>query len=212
LGVPDTHTLVVFAAASLAVLAFPGPAVTYIVARSVRHGPRAGITSTIGIETGNLIQVVAATAGLSALLASSATAFTLLRYAGAAYLIYLGLRALLGSESDGAEAAPPAGAKLFRDGVVIAVLNPKTALFFLAFLPQFVDPARGSQTIQVAILGVCFVALACLSDGAYALLAGALGRRLRRPAGSRRILARATGGLYIGLGAWAALSGGRPSR
>src|SRR5205823_6315818 len=108
-----------------------------------RHGPRAGIASTIGIETGNLIQVVAATAGLSAVLASSAAAFTAVKYAGAAYLVYLGVRAILRAESDDAAPARPGGAKLWRDGVVIGVLNPKTALFFLAFLPQFVDPTRG---------------------------------------------------------------------
>ena len=208
---PAPHTLVVFALASLAVLAFPGPAVTYIVARSVRHGPRAGLTSTMGIETGNLVQVVAATVGLSAVLASSAAAFTVVKYAGAAYLVYLGVRAIVRAEADDARPRP-AGAKLFRDGVVIAVLNPKTALFFLAFLPQFLDPSRGSETLQVAVLGICFVALACLSDGAYALLAAAAGRRLRRPRDSRRLLARATGGLYIGLGAWAALSGEVPSK
>jgi threonine/homoserine/homoserine lactone efflux protein len=208
---PAPHTLVVFALASLAVLAFPGPAVTYIVARSVRHGPRAGLTSTMGIETGNLVQVVAATVGLSAVLASSAAAFTVVKYAGAAYLVYLGVRAIVRAEADDARPRP-AGAKIFRDGVVIAVLNPKTALFFLAFLPQFLDPSRGSETLQVAVLGICFVALACLSDGAYALLAAAAGRRLRRPRGSRRLLARATGGLYIGLGAWAALSGEVPSK
>jgi threonine/homoserine/homoserine lactone efflux protein len=210
--VPAPHTLLVFALASLAVLAFPGPAVTYIVARSVRHGPRAGLTSTMGIETGNFVQVVAATVGLSAVLASSAAAFTVVKYAGAAYLVYLGVRAIVRAEADDARPRRPAGAKLFRDGVVIAVLNPKTALFFLAFLPQFVDSSRGSETLQVAVLGICFVALACLSDGAYALLAGAAGRRLRRPRGSRRLLARATGGLYIGLGVWAALSGDRPSK
>src|SRR3954453_3636046 len=179
---PAPHTLVVFALASLAVLAFPGPAVTYIVARSVRHGPRAGLTSTMGIETGNLVQVVAATVGLSAVLASSAAAFTVVKYAGAAYLVYLGVRAIVRAEADDARPRP-AGAKLFRDGVVIAVLNPKTALFFLAFLPQFLDPSRGSETLQVAVLRICFVALACLSDGAYALLAAAAGRRLRRPRG-----------------------------
>jgi threonine/homoserine/homoserine lactone efflux protein len=209
--VPAPDTLVAFALASLAVIAFPGPAVTYIVARSVRHGRRAGVVSTVGIETGILVQVLAATLGLSALLASSATAFTVVKYAGAAYLVVLGVRALFGR--GGAAAERPADAKLFRDGVAIAVLNPKTALFFLAFLPQFIDPARGSATVQIAVLGVLFVAIACVSDGTYALLAGTAGSRLRSRLRSRsRALGRATGGVYIGLGVLAALSGDRPSK
>ena len=208
---PEPDTLLAFSLASLAVVAFPGPAVTYIVARSVRHGRRAGLVSTLGIETGILVQVVAATVGLSAVVASSATAFTVVKYAGAAYLVLLGLRALFAGGAGAAER--PADAKLFRDGVVIAVLNPKTALFFLAFLPQFVDPARGTATLQIALLGVLFVAIASISDGAYALLAGAAGGRLRRRLQSRsRALGRATGGVYIGLGAFAALSGDRPSK
>jgi threonine/homoserine/homoserine lactone efflux protein len=208
---PASDTLLAFALASLAVLAFPGPAVTYIVARSVRHGRRAGLVSTFGIETGILVQVIAATAGLSAVLASSATAFTVVKYAGAAYLVVLGLRALFGGGDAAAER--PADAKLFRDGLVIAVLNPKTALFFLAFLPQFVDPARGAASVQIALLGVIFVAIACVTDGTYALLAGTAGGRLRRRLRTHsRALGRSTGGVYIGLGVLAAVSGDRPSK
>jgi threonine/homoserine/homoserine lactone efflux protein len=212
--VPEPHTFLIFAAASALLIVVPGPAVIYIVTRSVRHGRAAGLVSTLGIEVGGLVHVAAATLGLSALLASSATAFNVVRYAGAAYLVYLGVRALLGRDSGGAErpiAVPePDRRRMFWNGVVVNVLNPKTALFFLAFLPQFIDPDRGAVALQAGVLGTCFVSVALVLDGSWALVAGGAGRRLREGARSSRALARASGCVYLGLGAFAALSGERP--
>ena len=202
---PEVHTFVIFAAASAAFLAVPGPSVIYIVSRSLAEGRTAGIVSALGIQTGGLIHVTAATIGVSALLASSAAAFSVVKYAGAAYLIYLGIRRLLeGEEPEQAEEDRRAGRKrLFWQGVLVNSLNPKTALFFLAFLPQFVDPERGAVAPQVLALGVLFLVLATLSDSTYALVAGSvrgwLGER-------RRTLARISGCSYVGLGVLAALS------
>jgi threonine/homoserine/homoserine lactone efflux protein len=203
--VPELHTFVIFAAASAAFLAVPGPSVIYIVSRSLAEGRTAGIVSALGIQAGGLIHVTAATIGVSALLASSAVAFSVVKYAGAAYLIYLGIRRLLeGEEPEQAEEDRRAGRKrLFWQGVLVNSLNPKTALFFLAFLPQFVDPERGAVAPQVLALGVLFLVLATLSDSTYALVAGSvrgwLGER-------RRTLARISGCSYVGLGVLAALS------
>jgi threonine/homoserine/homoserine lactone efflux protein len=213
--VPEPHTLLVFAAASALLVIVPGPAVIYIVTRSVRHGRAAGLVSTLGIEVGGLVHVAAATLGLSALLASSAAAFNVVRYAGAAYLVFLGVRALLGRDrdDDGAprEAPEPDRGRMFWNGVLVNVLNPKTALFFLALLPQFIDPDRGAVALQAGVLGTCFIAVALLLDGTWALVAGGAARRLREGRRSRRALARASGCVYLGLGAFAALSGERPT-
>ncbi len=199
---PEPDTLLVFGAASLVFLAIPGPAVIYIVSRSLAEGRRAGIVSALGIQAGGLIHVTAATVGVSALLASSAAAFSVVKYAGAAYLIYLGVRRLLADAEP--EAAQPAGrSRLFWQGMLVNGLNPKTALFFLAFLPQFVDPGRGAVAPQVLLLGCCFLVLATLSDSTYALVAGTVRGRL---AGRHRALARASGCSYVGLGLLAALS------
>ena len=204
---PELSTLALFAVASIAMLAFPGPSVLYIVTRSVDQGRRAGLVSMLGVETGALVHVTAAAIGVSAILASSAVAFSVVKYAGAAYLIYLGIQRLRsrGGALPDAPAVPLR--RIFRDGVIVNVLNPKTAIFFLAFLPQFVDPHQGSGALQVAVLGTLFVLLAVLSDGLYALGAGWVGERLRGSARLRRRLDRAGGGMLVGLGAAAALSG-----
>jgi threonine/homoserine/homoserine lactone efflux protein len=203
---PELHTFLIFAAASAAFLAVPGPAVIYIVSRSLAEGRGAGIVSALGIQAGGLVHVLAATIGVSALLASSATAFSVVKYAGAAYLIYLGIRRLRDVDGEGeAEGAggPVPRKRLFWQGVIVNSLNPKTALFFLAFLPQFVDPGRGPVAPQVLALGVLFLVLATLSDSTYALVAGSvrgwLGER-------RRTLARVSGFSYLGLGVLAARS------
>jgi threonine/homoserine/homoserine lactone efflux protein len=210
---PEPSTLALFSLASLAMLVFPGPSVLYIVTRSVSQGRRAGIVSMLGIELGGLVHVAAAAIGLSALLASSATAFTLLKYAGAAYLVYLGVRKLLDPDGEALDGARTGHSRrrLFWEGVLVNVLNPKTAMFFLAFLPQFVDPAEGAAALQVALLGGLFIALAIVSDGAYALAAGTAGAWFRARRGARQWLGRLSGGVYVGLGASAAL-GGQPAR
>src|SRR5215207_8758201 len=208
----DPSTLALFMLASLALAVVPGPAVLYIVAQSVDQGRLAGLVSALGIGTGGLVHVAAATVGLSSLLASSATAFTIVKYAGAAYLILFGIRRLLTREEVGEEAHQPprANRQIFRDGVVVNVLNPKTALFFLAFLPQFVDPARGAAWTQIVVLGSTFVAIGLCTDSSYALLGGTAGDWLRRRsqgASFQRMRRYVPGGVYITLGAATAVSG-----
>jgi threonine/homoserine/homoserine lactone efflux protein len=203
-GVPDSDALGLFALASLALLLVPGPAVLYIVVQSVDHGRLAGFVSVAGIHVGTLVHTLAAAIGLSALIVSSAVAFSVVKYAGAAYLVYLGVRRLLDRDSVVGQVADRERAlgALFWRGALVNVLNPKTALFFFAFLPQFVDPARMVLS-QVVIFGLVFMALGFLSDGLYALTAGSLGRWLRRrPA----ILRYGSGSVYVGLGAVTALS------
>ena len=206
---PDAATFLLFAAASLAFLAIPGPSVFYIVTRSLAQGRRAGFTSMLGVQAGGLVHVVAAALGVSALLASSATAFTIVKYAGAAYLVALGLRKLLwpaGEADEAAEGGPASGSRLFWQGAVVNILNPKTALFFLAFLPQFVDPAAPVAP-QMLVLGTLLVGLGVVSDGTYALVAAGAGRKLRETAAARRRLDRLSGGVFVGLGLAAALAG-----
>jgi threonine/homoserine/homoserine lactone efflux protein len=200
---PDADSLWLFSLAALALLLVPGPAVLYIVAQSVDHGRLAGLVSVAGVHLGTLVHTVAAAIGLSALIVSSAVAFSVVKYAGAAYLVFLGVRRLL-------DRTPPPTlvvrrqplAQLFWRGAVVNVLNPKTALFFFAFVPQFVDPERAVWS-QVAVFGLAFMALGFLSDGLYALTAGTFGRWLRRRPG---ILRYGSGSVYVGLGALTALS------
>ncbi|WP_248963507.1 LysE family translocator [Sphaerisporangium perillae] len=201
-------TLAIFAGATLALLLVPGPAVVYIVTRSVAQGRAAGMVSVAGIHAGSVVHVVAAALGVSALLAASATAFTLVKYLGAAYLVYLGLRKLFArADALTKEVEPVSRSRLFGEGFVVNVLNPKTAIFFLAFLPQFVDPKYGPVAAQIVVLGLIWIALGMASDGSYALLSAALAGRLRRSPLAARRLDVASGLVYIGLGAVAALAG-----
>jgi threonine/homoserine/homoserine lactone efflux protein len=208
--VPDPATLLLFAGAALALIVIPGPAVLYILAQSVEHGRRAGVVSALGVAAGGLVHVTAAAIGISALVVSSAVAFAVVKYAGAAYLLYLGVRKLLdrragdGEEAIAREAEPW---RIFRRGVLVNVLNPKTALFFLAFLPQFVDTGRGAVLGQILVLGTLFVLLALLSDSLYALGAGALAAWVRRRRGAARDPGRyASAAVYLGLGTATALA------
>jgi len=201
-------TLAVFALAALLLAVTPGPAVLYIVARSVHQGRRAGMLSALGIAAGGLVHVLAAVAGLSALLVSSALAFTAVRWAGAVYLVWLGVKTLRGGADAESASPPPAPPRrIFLQGFVVNVLNPKTALFFLAFLPQFVSPTRGSVPAQILLLGLTFISIASTSDLTYALLAGTVARRVGRTARARRATRLVTGGAYLALGAGAALAG-----
>jgi threonine/homoserine/homoserine lactone efflux protein len=201
---PSSHAFAVFVPAALVLLAIPGPAVLYIVATSVDGGRRNGLVSVAGIHLGSLVHIAAAVAGLSALIVSSAIAFSAVKYVGAAYLVYVGIRKLLGKDeaADVGERPPRSGRRVFGQGVLVNVLNPKTALFFLAFMPQFVDPDRPVWT-QTVVLGLCWVTLGLLSDGAYALAGGTIGGVLRR---RRKAVRYASGGIYVGLGAVAATS------
>jgi threonine/homoserine/homoserine lactone efflux protein len=207
---PSGTTFVLFCAAALALIVVPGPAVTYVVAQSLDKGRRAGLVSALGIACGGLVHVAAAVAGLSALIASSASAFTVVKLVGAAYLIVIGLWHLAGRGQDDAQAPQPVAARrLFWQGALVNVLNPKTALFFLAFLPQFVDPDAGYVALQLACFGLVFVALGLVTDSLYALAAGTAGGWLRSSrffVGARRWV---SGTVFIGLGLATALSGSR---
>jgi len=205
----DATTYVVFVLAALALLVTPGPAVLYIVTRSIDQGRRAGIVSTLGIGFGTLFHIAAAAFGVSALLVSSAVAFTALKYLGAAYLVYLGVRRFLTGERQERRrgAARMSLIRIFYQGVLVNLLNPKTALFFFAFLPQFVDTGNGSVAGQIFTLGFTFVLLGVISDGAYAILSGSLSAWLSRSAGVLRVQRYFTGGVYVALGIVTAFSG-----
>jgi threonine/homoserine/homoserine lactone efflux protein len=206
---PTLSTIALFLLAALGLLLIPGPAVLYVATRSAAQGRRAGIASVLGIESAGLVHVTAAALGLSALLLTSALAFNIVKYLGAAYLIYLGLRTLLAREESQHISVPaPRGLwQLFSKGFLVNLLNPKTALFFYAFLPQFVDPARGAVTGQILFLGILFVLLASCTDSLYAVLGAMVGQLLTNNARFRRIQRYITGSIYIALGLTAAVTG-----
>lgn len=203
---PTGSTIALFLLAAIALAVVPGPAVAYIVTQSIDQGRRAGLVSALGVASGGLVHVAAATVGLSALIASSATAFTVVKLVGAAYLIVVGIRRILSGEGDEPEprALRAPLRRVYRQGVIVNVLNPKTALFFLAFLPQFVDPERGAVWPQVAVLGVLFVSVAVLSDMTYALVSDAIAGRIRRTGTGARVRRWLTGGVFVALGITAA--------
>jgi threonine/homoserine/homoserine lactone efflux protein len=207
---PDSSHLALFVSTAVVLLLIPGPAVLYIVAQSVEHGRRAGLTAVGGVHVGSAVHVAAATVGLSALLVSSAVAFSAVKLVGAAYLVFLGIQRLLSkNEGDSATGAGERShGRIFRQGIVVNVLNPKTALFFFAFLPQFVDPSR-SAAPQIAVLGLIWIALGLTSDGLYALLSGSVGAAVRRRPGFARAQRLISGLVLIGLGIAAALTGRR---
>ncbi|MFZ1412351.1 MAG: LysE family translocator [Micropruina sp.] len=203
---PDV-SLIAFCVAALAIIVLPGPAVLYIVARSLHQGRLAGVVSATGVAVGGMVHVLAAVLGVSALVMSSALGFAVVKYVGAGYLIYLGLRTLLTREAAAGvgEVAIQPLRTVFWQGVMVNILNPKTALFFLAFLPQFVDRS-GSVPAQTLFLGVIFLLMAWVSDILYGLLAGTIGVRLRGP-GVARTQRYVAGGIYLTLGVVAATMG-----
>ncbi len=207
--IADPSRLVVFVLAALALLIVPGPAVLYVVTRSIHQGRRAGITSVLGIHVGTLVHIAAATAGLSALIVSSAVAFTAVKAAGAVYLVGLGLWTIFArrAEPEVALGGEKALKRVFAQGVVVNVLNPKTALFFLAFLPQFVDPNAPHPAVEVAFLGLLFAVLGLVTDSIWALAAGTAGGVLRRSTRYVKVQRYVTGSVYIGLGVATALVG-----
>jgi threonine/homoserine/homoserine lactone efflux protein len=207
--IPDSASLAVFVVAALALLVVPGPAVIYVVARSIQQGRRAGLASVLGIHVGTLVHIAAATLGLSALVVSSAVAFTAVKIAGAAYLVGLGLWTLFSrrAETDIALGGEANLRRAFAQGIVVNVLNPKTALFFLAFLPQFVDPNAPHPAAQIAFLGVLFALLGLVTDSIWALAAGTAGGVLRRSTRFARGQRYVTGTVYVGLGVATAFAG-----
>ena len=213
---PGGHVLAAFLLSSLLLAVTPGPAVIYIVARTLSLGRLAGLASVTAVVLGNLVNVLAAALGLAALFAVSSLAFAVMKYAGAAYLVYLGVRALRARPAAAAAQTDPAAGsaglrRVFRDGFVVALFNPKTTLFFAAFLPQFMDPAIAAMPQSVA-LGGTFVLIAATTDCCYVLAAAALLPLLARARGAQAVGRYLTGGALIGLGVLAAVSGGRNSR
>lgn len=216
---PDAPTFGLFVAAALALTLVPGPAVLYIIARSVEGGRPAGLVSVLGITVGGLLHTVFAAVGLSAILASSATAFSVVKWLGVAYLVWLGARTIFSRNDtpdksvEGNRTPPRARRSLrrvFWQGLLVDLLNPKVALFFLAFLPQFVDPSRGSAWAQILVLGLTFAAVGLCTDGLYALLSGTTADWLRRASGNagfRRLQRYLSGVVYLALGAATAVTG-----
>jgi threonine/homoserine/homoserine lactone efflux protein len=205
--VPTASTLGLFALAALALLVIPGPSVLYVVTRSVEQGRRAGFVSVLGLHTGTLVHIAAAATGLSALLLASATLFNAVKLAGAAYLIFLGISRLVKRSAPEERRLERASLRrVYGQGFVVNLLNPKTALFFVAFFPQFVASGRGPVAVQILVLGAVFVLLGLCSDSTYALVAGTLGGRLRARARARELRPRRqwSGLVLIGLGIVAA--------
>lgn len=208
---PEPSAIALFAAATLALLVVPGPSVLYIVTRGITQGRMAALVSVLGIHVGTTVHVAAAAFGVSALLMRSVVAFNVVKYAGAAYLIVLGIRRLLETSDPLADEIDVERSlmRIFSQGIVVNVLNPKTALFFFAFLPQFIDAERGSATVQMLALGMLFIVLGIVSDGIYALVSSSLGERLRGSAAFARRQRLFSGGVFVALGITAALAGHR---
>jgi len=205
----DGHKLALFLTAALLLAAAPGPGMLYVLARSLAGGRREGVLSSLGTSVGGMVHVLAAAAGVSVVLARSAVAFATVKYAGAAYLCFMGVRMILSARKDceelPVEALRPAR-NPFWQGIATEVLNPKTALFFLSFIPQFVNRESGHVFAQFIALGAVSVSLNTSADLVVTWFAGPLGSRIRSSAGFRRAQRTATGGVMIGLGAYLALS------
>lgn len=203
----DTTTLSTFAVAALVLLIAPGPAVTFVIARSIEGGFKAGMLSQLGLCSGLLVHLIAATLGISALIAQSVVAFETLRLLGSGYLVWLGIRTFfLGrarqedANCSHRSASPRGSMALFVDGFIIDTFNPKPALFFLAVLPQFIRSESLPATLQIGIFGSIFLALALITGTGYAAIAGAASHRLRHSARARNITRWATGTTYLVLG------------
>lgn len=210
---PAWPLLVAFFLASLVLAVTPGPAVIYVVTRTLAQGRRAGLASVGGVAFGNLGNAIGASIGLAALFAISSLAFTVVKYAGAGYLIYLGIKALRapGTEVVQSGFGTAKVNRIFRDGFIVALLNPKTAIFFAAFLPQFMDPA-GSAMLQSIALGAVFVVIAAITDCAYVLASSSVAPLLGRMRSARSIGRYVTASAFIGLGVFTAMSGGRGTK
>jgi threonine/homoserine/homoserine lactone efflux protein len=204
---PSLSTYALFVATALALLAIPGPAVLYVVGRSIDQGRTAGLASVLGITTGTIVHITAATVGLSSLVLASKVAFDAVRYAGAAYLVLLGVRRLLtrGAEDTAEGRAPRTLRRLYTQGFVVNLLNPKTIVFVFAFIPQFVDVGAGHVWLQIFLLGLTFAGLGLASDSLYAIVAGTVADRLRGTPLVARVERWFGGSVLIGLGVAAAL-------
>ena len=204
---PSLSTYALFIATALALLAIPGPAVLYVVSRSIDQGRSAGLSSVLGITTGTVVHVTLATVGLSSLVLASKVAFDAVRYIGAAYLIFLGVRRLLTRhvEQDDANRPPRSRRDLYTQGLIVNLLNPKTIVFIFAFIPQFVDVNAGHVWLQIMLLGLTFAGLGLASDSLYAVVAGTVADRLRGTPVIARVERWFGGSVLIGLGVAAAI-------
>ncbi|HET7566436.1 MAG TPA: LysE family translocator [Gaiellaceae bacterium] len=204
---PSLSTYAVFLVTGLVLLLTPGPAVLYVVTRSIEMGRAGGIASVAGITTGTIVHIALATAGLSSLILASRVAFDAVKYAGAAYLVLLGIRRFLTREAEEeiAEPAPRTRRRAYTQGIVVNLTNPKTIVFIFAFVPQFVDPHARHVWLQVLVLGLSFAALGFLSDSMYAFVAGSVADRLRGSRGIARFERWFGGSVLLGLGLVAAL-------
>jgi threonine/homoserine/homoserine lactone efflux protein len=200
--VPSLSTLPVFVAASIVLLVIPGPAVLFIVARSGSQGRRAGLVSVLGVHTASIVHVLAAVAGLSAVVVASSIAFTAVKVVGGLYLIVLGVKSLRSARRSAEVVTPTVRPvrRLFAEAFVVSLLNPKVALFFLAFLPQFVQRGRGPIWTQTLVLGAIYILLGLCSDSVYATIGARLGTRLSGRAAQLRAARYAEGGILVGLG------------
>ncbi|WP_297989645.1 LysE family translocator [Anoxybacillus sp.] len=206
----EFSTIWLFVIATTALLIMPGPAVFYIMARSIDQGKKAGLVSVLGVSLGGAVHVLAGAIGVSAILMTSATAFTIVKYLGAIYLIYLGCKTLLSASGENHSENPKMNDKklwkIFYESVIVEVMNPKTALFFLAFFPQFITPASGSVPVQFLLLGTIFIILAFINDSLYAILAANIRKWIVRKKGHSKVMNRVTGYLYIILGIFSAFA------
>lgn len=213
---PPHSQLLFFISAALILLSIPGPAVLYIVGRSIGQGRNAGFVSALGIGVGTLVHTAAAAVGLSALLVSSAAAFSVVKYLGATYLIFLGIQRIRNKESFAAASNPAAPratlARVFGQGIIVNVLNPKTALFFFAFIPQFIDPSRGHVAMQISSLGVLFACMGTTSDSIWAFFSSRLAGWLRGNSRWTRNERYVSGGILISLGLATAFAGSSTKR
>jgi threonine/homoserine/homoserine lactone efflux protein len=204
-----------FALASVLLVVVPGPNVIYIVTRGIDQGRQAAVASVLGVQSSMFIHVGAAAVGLTALLASSEIMFNIVRFAGAGYLVWLGIRNIMAPVSDleiGNVRGRPHYRRIFQQGVAVNLLNPKVALFCLALLPQFVDPARGNTAVQIVILGCVMITVGLISDTTYALLSGGIGEWLKSRQRVARQRQRFSGVVYLCLGALAALTGSHTTK
>ena len=202
---PSASVIAAFAATAIVLLLIPGPAVLYIVNRSVSDGRTAGLAAASGLALGNLVHALAAAAGLSAVLATSATAFNAVKWLGAGYLVFVGVRTLMKPPAPIDEGQPGVSAKrAFTQGIVVNILNPKVALFFLSFLPQFIHPDQGRPGVQALVLGLVFVAIGLCTDSSYSLLASSLREVLLRGKALPFVRRWVAGTVFIGLGLVAA--------
>ena len=204
---PSSSAYFVFIATAIVILLIPGPAVLYVVTRSIEMGRAGGLASVAGITTGTVAYVTLAAVGLSSLILASTVAFDAVKYVGAAYLFVLGVRRLLGRglESPDEEAVPRTRRRAYVQGVFVNLTNPKTIVFVFAFLPQFVDPNAQDAWLQVLALGLSFALLGFLSDSMWALAAGTVADRLRGSAGIARVQRWVGGSVLVGLGILAAV-------